>query len=243
MVFTSLNPARETYMLWRRFRMPTQNGSKDAVAVEVKVGNELISAYTFMLEHIVLLAWGIFVLVGLLITIKKYAHDHPSRPLSMDIWRKRASPFDILKLAFRHFRKEKSTRWLILPWLALAVAFVVVKYTVPIIFAPYIQIGSAAPVRPEAIFVPSRNGTDGDLTDQASDLLNMKVFELQVPSALRAAGSVETVMSNKKTNGSVLVNQPEVLQVLENGEQIIRIGYQYVLCFSSHYFLAWKPGE
>jgi hypothetical protein len=227
MVFTSLNPVRETYMLWRRFRMPTQHGSKDAVAVEVKVGNQLISAYTFMLEHIVLLAWSIFVLLGLLISIKKYTHDHPSRPMSMDIWRKRASPFDILKLAFRHFRKEKSTRWLIVPWLAIAVAFVVVKYTVPIIFAPYIQIGSAAPVRPEAIFVPSRNGTDGDITDQASDLLTMEVFELQVPSALRSAGNVDSVMNNKKTNGSVSVNQPEILQVLDNGEQVMRIGYQY----------------
>lgn len=180
-----------------------------------------------MLEHVVLLAWSIVVLVGLLISIKKYAHGHPSTPLSMDIWRKRASPFNILRLAFRHLRKEKSTRWLIVPWLAIAVAFVVVKYTVPIIFAPYIQIGSAAPVRPEAIFVPSRNGTGGDITDQASDLLTMEVFEFNVPSALRAAGSVESVMNNKKTNGSVLVNQPEILQVLDNGEQIMRLGYQY----------------
>lgn len=254
-------------MLWRRFRMPTEHGSKDAVAVEVEVGNQLISAYTFMLEHIVLLAWSITVLVGLLISIQKYAHDHPSRPLSKDIWRKRASPFDILKLAFRHLRKEKSARWLIVPWLAIAVAFVVVKYAVPskyfsfwhkeylkdwtskilkscsahsffllgtadskaftVIFAPYIQIGSAAPVRPEAIFVPSRNGTGGDLTDQASDLLNIEVFELVIPSALRAAGSVDSVMTNKKKNTSVSISQPETLQTLINGDLIMQFGYQY----------------
>jgi hypothetical protein len=145
MVFTSLNPARETYMLWRRFRMPTQHGSKDAVAVEVNVANQLNSAYTFMLEHIVLLTWSITVLVGLLISIRKYAHNHPNRPLSQDIWRKRASPFDILKLAFRHLRKEKSARWLIIPWLFIAIAFVVVKYTVPSMYSKVLDVLAQLP--------------------------------------------------------------------------------------------------
>src|SRR6187402_2782967 len=103
MVFTSLNPARETYRLWHRFHMPKAGGSRDAVAVSQKVGDELVSAYTFMLEHIVLLVWGITIIAALLISSKRYKRSHPSAKLHTDIWNNRSSPYEILKLVAKHF--------------------------------------------------------------------------------------------------------------------------------------------
>lgn len=227
MVFSSLNPARETYRLWHRFHMPTNHGSKDAIAVSQNVGDQLISAYTFILEHIVLLVWGITVLATLLVSTKRYERTHPNSKLHTEIWHNRTSPYEILRLAMKHFFKPKSSRGLILMWLTIALSFVVVKYTVPIIFAPYIKIGSAAPVSPNAIYVPSRNGTNPDQSTLQSNLQTLQVFELEVPFALRAAGGVDGANDTIKVNPPVLVDQPEILSVDANGEISMRMGYQY----------------
>jgi hypothetical protein len=231
MVFTSLNPARETYRLWHRFRMPTAGGSKDAVAVSQTVGDNLVSAYTFMLEHIVLLVWGITVVASLLISAKRYEHTHPNSALHPEIWHRRSSPYDILKLAFKHFLKPKSSRWFILVWLLLALSFVVVKYAVPIIFSPYIKIAYAAPVAPDAIYFPSRNGTDVSPSTLQSNVEDLQIFELLLPSALRAAGGVDGVNATFKGNENppVKVDQPEILGIDADGEISLRINYGYTI--------------
>lgn len=229
MVFTSLNPARETYRLWRRFRMPTAGGSKDAVAVSQTVGDNLVSAYTFMLEHIVLLVWGITIVATLLVSAKRYERTHPNSAIHMEIWHKRSSPYDIVKLAFKHFLKPKTSRWFILVWLLIALSFVVVKYAVPIIFAPYIKIGNAAPVSPDAIYVPSRNGANISPSTLQSNLETLQIFELQLPSALRAAGGVDGANATFKGNPPVKVHQPEILGVDADGEISLRINYEYTI--------------
>jgi hypothetical protein len=227
MVFTSLNPARETYRLWHRFHMPTAGGSKDAVAVSQTVGDNLVSAYTFMLEHIVLLVWGITLVASLLISARRYERTHPNSALHKEIWHSRSSPYDILKLAFKHFLNPKSNRWFILLWLFLALLFVVVKYAVPIIFAPYIKIANAAPVSLDAIYVPSRNGTDIFPSTLESNLENLQIFELEVPSALRAAGGVDGANATFNGNPPVKVGPPEILGIDDDGEVSIRIDYGY----------------
>lgn len=225
MVFSFLSPAGQTYLLWRRFRMPTPYGTKDAVAVSATVGDNLVSAYTFILEHIVMLVWVIVVFTGVLISIWKYGHDHPSSPISTEIYSKRSSPHVILQLAVKNFRKDKSIRWLILMWIAIALAFIVVKYTVPIVFAPYIKIGSAAPVNASAIFVPSRNDTDS--FSDTSNINNLMIFNFYVPSALRAVGSIDSLNGTTGINPSLSVDQPETIGVNDDGGLITRIGYRY----------------
>jgi hypothetical protein len=225
MVFSFLSPAGQTYLLWHRFKMPTQSGPRDAVAVESQVADKLVSAYTFMLEHIVLLVWSIAVVTGLLICVQIYEETHPNSPFSTEIWQKRSSPYEILILALKNFKKSKSSRWFILIWLITALAFVVVKYTVPIIFAPYIKIGSAAPVNASAIFVPSRAGSTelSNLSNQE----NIKIYNFNVPAALRAVGSVDGVQGTLTGNSSVSVDQPEIIEELEDGEVVMQIGYRY----------------
>jgi hypothetical protein len=207
--------------------MPTTDGPRDAVAVESGVGDKLISAYTFMLDHIVLLVWSITVVAALLLSIAKYKHDHPSTPFSTEIWYQRSSPYQILALAFKHFIKPQSSRWFILVWLIVALAFVVVKYTVPIIFAPYIKIGNGAPVNTSAIFVPLR-GTAG--LNDPSDQLSLRIFELNVPAALRAVGSVDGVQGTIAGSSPVTVDLPETIGQFGIGDfsqPIQRIGYRY----------------
>lgn len=207
--------------------MPTAGGSKEAVAVSQNVGDQLVSAYTFMLEHVVLLVWGITVVGALLVSAKRYERTHPNSKLHTEIWRKRSSPYDILKLAFKHFLKPKSNRWFILLWLFLALSFVVVKYAVPIVFAPYIKLSNAAPVHPDAIYVPSRTASNVNPPTLQSNLETLQIFELEVPSALRAAGAVDGANATFNGNPPVKVDQPEILGIDANGEVSLRINYGY----------------
>ena len=86
MVVPSLDPARETYLLWHRFSMPTASGSKDAFAVSSTVGGYFNSAYTFLLQLIVLQVWAIIINVGLLLFYRKESHSYRSVVVSTGIW-------------------------------------------------------------------------------------------------------------------------------------------------------------
>lgn len=173
-----------------------------------------------MLEHMVLLIWGVSVLIGVLIAIRKYEDTHPNTTFSAEIWNKRSSPYEILMLTLKKAFRHKQSRWFVLLWVVIALAFVLVKYAVPIIFAPYISIGNAAPVAPVAVYVPSYQ----NLSDPQKLL---EEYALEVPSALRAAGAVDTVVGTAEANSSVSIDPPEILQDLGGGEVIMRIGYRY----------------
>lgn len=225
MVYSVVTPAKQSYLLWRRFTMPTSSGTKDAIAVSASDGDKLVSAYTFILEHIIMLVWGIAVLIVVLISIRQYGHDHPSSPISTQIYSKRSSPFVVLQLALRNFLQIKSIRLLISVWIAIAVAFLTVKYAIPIIFSGYIDIGNAAPVNVSAVFVPSRNNT-GSFSD-ASNINNLEIFNFYVPWALRAVANVDNLNDTADLNPPLSVDQPETIGVNDNGELIMRIGYRY----------------
>lgn len=225
MVFSLTEPARESYLLWHRFTMPTASGTRDAVAVTARVGDQLISAYTFLLDHIVLLVWGIAVVIGVLVALKRNGHNHPRSPIYVEIYSKRTSPYTILQMTATRFLRVKSTRWFVFMWIVVSFGCLTVKYAIPIIFAGYIKIGNAAPVNPSAIFVPSRNGTDS-FSDSA-DKTNLKIFDYYVPSALRAVGSVESLNATGDLSPSLSVDQPKTIGVDESGGLILRIGYRY----------------
>jgi hypothetical protein len=205
--------------------MPYRDGSKDAVAVPQETGSQLIAAYTFMLEHIVLLVWGISVMAGLFISTRIYEYNHPSSKLHSQIWKKQSTPYGVLKLGVKHFIKPKSSRWAILLWVLTALSFVVVNYAVPIIFAPYIRIGSAAPVNPDAIFVPSTNGTEDNTIK--SNIMAIQKYRFDVASSLRAAAAVDGANDTVKAHPPVTVTPPDILQRLPNGETIMRVDYHY----------------
>lgn len=225
MVFSLSTPSARTYRLWHRFTMPTESGTHDAVAVPARVGNQLVSAYTFLLEHIILFVWAIIVLTVVLVAIWRDGHDHHRSPLHKEIFSKRSSPSSILQLTAKRFLEMKSTRWIIALWVLVALAFVTVCYAVPIIFSPYILLGNAAPVNPDAVFVPSRQNTDS-LSD-ASNKNNLRIFDFYVPQALRSVGLIDSLNGTDAVSPTLVVDQPETIEVENGGGVVLRIGYRY----------------
>lgn len=92
------------------------------------------------------------------------------------------------------------------------------RLCIPIHVAPSIIIGHAAPVSPTAIYIPKYlpNQTLEERTE---------TFALEVPAALRAAGSVQPIDSS--IGSLVSVDELETSEILENGERLARIGYRY----------------
>jgi hypothetical protein len=113
---------------------------------------------------------------------------------------------------------KRKRSWLLFVWVFVAFAILVVNYALPILVAPYIYLGNAAPVASDAIYAPS-------LSLSFSPAENIKLHALDVPSALRAAGSAQ--MANKNTLAKVSVDEPDILQYTNGGEPIMRINYRY----------------
>ncbi|MCJ1388910.1 hypothetical protein MMC18_001761 [Xylographa bjoerkii] len=202
------------------------HGTSDAIAVKASIAHELNSAYTFLLDHIVLLVWSLCVISGLLVYLRIYKARHPYDPLSRALWAKRASPYSILKLTTKHLWRSENREWWILLWVFLALGFLVMKYTIPIVFAPYIIIDNAAPVAAQAIYVPSYNGLDP--VKDATDLL--EVFALELPAAFRAVGNIDSVNSTIFPTSSITVDQPEILTPNSSTQDPNqRINYRYVV--------------
>ncbi|KAH0848912.1 hypothetical protein AYO21_10647 [Fonsecaea monophora] len=221
MVFSSLDPGRQTYHLWRRFSMPTEHGSRDAIAVPANVANELNSAYTFMLQLIIVDFWVILILAGVVLFLGKEKHSHNSGVIATGIWNSRDSPSVICKLTGSYFFKIKDRRrFHLFWWTVLAAGFVVAIYAIPIKVAPYIIIDNAAPVAASAVYVPSLSNTPDEKN-------GVQINALEAPSAFRAAGSVLVANSTGRTH--VFIDPPETLQDLGDGEAVIRVGYNYTI--------------
>ncbi|OAP55315.1 hypothetical protein AYL99_10288 [Fonsecaea erecta] len=219
MVFSSLDPGRQTYHLWRRFSMPTIHGPRDAIAVPSDVANQLNSAYSFLVQLIIVDFWVILILVGVVLFLGKEKHSHNSGVIATGIWNSKDSPTAICKLTGSYFWKIKDRRRVhLFWWTLLAGAFVVAIYAIPIKVAPYIIIDNAAPVAATAIYVPA-------LSTTLDEKNGVQINALEAPSAFRAAGSV--LVANSTGHTHVSIDPPETIQDLGDGEAIIRVGYTY----------------
>ena len=207
--------------------MPTSRGTSDAVAVEAWVGHELNSAYTFLLEHIVLLTWGLLVFFGSVLSWRIYEKKHPHTTITKELWAKRSSPYGMLKLTVKRLVKPKHRIWLIFLWIFLSLAFLVAKYAIPIVFARYIIIDQAAPVSAEAISYPTYNNLVGKAAARDPQSI-LEIFALEVPSAIRALGGVDSVHNTVSGTPQVYIDQPETLEPDPlSGDPNQRIDYHY----------------
>ncbi|KIW93502.1 uncharacterized protein Z519_06107 [Cladophialophora bantiana CBS 173.52] len=219
MVFSSLNPGRQTYHLWRRFSMPTDHGPRDAISVPANVANQLNSAYTFMVQLIIIDFWVILILFGVVLFLGKEKHSHNSGVIATGIWNAKDSPSVICKLTGSYFFKIKDRRRVhLFWWTLLAAGFVVAIYAIPIKVAPYIIIDNAAPVSAAAIYVPALSNTFNEKNQ-------VQINALEAPSAFRASGSV--LVANSTGHTHVSIDPPETIQDLGDGEAIVRVGYHY----------------
>src|ERR1700761_2108606 len=110
MTISSLDPARHTYPLWTRFSMPTAHGARDAIAVPADVADQLNSAYTFMIQMIILSLWTILILIGVVIFLGDEKHSHNSGVVCTGIWNAKGSPYSVLSLTTAYFYKIKDRR-------------------------------------------------------------------------------------------------------------------------------------
>ena len=195
--------------------MPIENGTRDAIAVSFDFGKKILSAYTLMVNLIVLQIWTLIVLAAISMFMRK-AHSPNIGAASAAIWNSQTSAFSVLTLMAKYFLqlKRKRDRLYVLSWMFAAAGFIALAYVISILVPRFLILGNGAPVEPESIFVPM-NYNDSD----------QRLFEsnsLLTPLSLRAAGSV-----NATTLQKVNMNNPVVTSSV-NGT-VKQIGYAYTI--------------
>ncbi|KAL2047863.1 hypothetical protein ABVK25_011272 [Lepraria finkii] len=132
-------------------------------------------------------------------------------------------------MTLKQLVKPKYRTWLIPLWIILSLGFLVAKYAVPIVFAPYIIIDNAAPVAPQAIYYPTYKNLPANAAETNPQTL-LEIYALEVPSAFRAIGSVDSVNSTLSDNPPVSIDQPEILAPdPASGDPNQRINYHYTV--------------
>ncbi len=190
-----MEAARSTYLLWTRFSMPTHGGSRDAVSVSSDDGKKLLSAYTLMVDLIIMQIWALIVIVAVSAFMRN-THSPNVGAASAAIWNSKESPFSVLKVTARYFlhMKRRRDRWYALLWIFVATSLIAVNYILSIFVPGFVELGNAAPVNPKSIFVPKNEVSAGGLAIYQAHALG-------VPSSLRAAGSVDVLTPQRVTMG------------------------------------------
>lgn len=208
---------RRTYLLGQRFSMPVENGTRDAIAVSFDTGKKLLSAYTLMVDLILLQIWSLIVLAAISIYMRK-AHSPNTGAASAAIWNSQGSAFSVFTMMAKYlvYMKRNRERGFALAWMAAAASCIALAYAISILVPRFLILGNGAPVDSKSIFVPDTNETTSR---------NPKLYEwnfLVTPSSLRAAGGV-----NETTLQKVKMKEPEETSGV-NGT-VKRVGYAYTI--------------
>ncbi|KAI2631322.1 hypothetical protein GGS26DRAFT_598466 [Hypomontagnella submonticulosa] len=142
MVVSTAKQLRSTYMLWRRFTYPSENGPRDAIAVPVSVGNQLNAAYAVIIEMMMVRFWSI--VFGTILYIYIRRRKSPKQ-LAFDVWNKKADLGDLVLGMATTKNIWNSPRLVLL--LFLIFAALVGQTATGILVPPQILLGSAAPSR------------------------------------------------------------------------------------------------
>lgn len=208
---------RRTYLLGQRFSMPIENGTRDAIAVSFDTGKKLLSAYTLMVDLILLQIWSLIVLAAISIFMRK-AHSPNIGAASAAIWNSQGSAFSVFTLMAKYFlhMKRNRDRGFVLSWMFAAAGCIALAYAISIWVPRFLILGNGAPVNPESIFVPQTAESSG-----RNETLYEWTF-LETPASLRAAGSV-----NETTLQKVKISKPVETSGV-NGT-VKRIDYAYTI--------------
>lgn len=216
MVVSTAKQLDSTYLLWQRFTYPSENGPRDAVAVPSWVGDQLNAAYALIIEMTVVHLWSI--IIGLAIYFYMQRHQmEPSNfsPMVPTIWNKRADLLDsIIETVTSPRDGWKTPRGVLL--LLLILAAWIGQMATGVIVPPLIILDHAAPVNPDAIYVPDRS--DGRFSALAA------LFDLEAPRMLRALGSI-AVDDEIRKRVDLSPAKPE--GTTDDGEDILRFDYKY----------------
>lgn len=189
-----------TYLLWKPFSIPTQYGTRHAISVSFEDGKKLLSAYTLMVDFIVMQLWALAILIAISALLRK-PHSPNLGAASAAIWNSQGSPFTVMKLMANYlFYVKKWRDWLyILLWMFAAAVLIVATYVLSIGVPRFLLLGNGAPVNPKSIYIP-------EIPSDAGLDVKIMVHALQVPASLRAAGSVNAATLQKVKVGTPLVS-------------------------------------
>lgn len=218
MVVSVASQPRDTYLLWKRFSYPGDDGPKDAFAVPNWVANQLNSAYSVMLTMLMVEIWTIIiatVLFYLLRWQRRRQEDRAFHPLVPILWNNRGALDGSFMETFKYAREDGVHLWMV-GILFLVLAAWVAQTAVSIVVPPKILLNNTAPVDPKAIYVPI-NGLLGNAKVAAR-------YTLEVPSALRAVGSTD--FAKDLVDDRVIIGS-ETLGQTSDGEPILRVNYNY----------------
>jgi hypothetical protein len=204
---------RQTYLIWKRFEMPVEGGTRDAIAVRSYVANQLNSAYTLMMTSMVMNLWCILFALAFFYMLQRQQHHH----VSTSLWNKRASLTDSLLEVLQPSDRAHWKQWWIYPVLFIILFCWIAQNALSIIVPPYIIIGNAAPVNPAAILAPR-------LPPNSESAALARISSSEAPMALRAAGSAQVASAN--TQSKVFVSST-TLGTHSSGDTISRVDYRY----------------
>ena len=129
--------------------MPVENGTRDAIAVSFDTGKKLLSAYTLMVDLILLQIWSLIVLAAISIFMRK-AHSPNIGAASAAIWNSQGSAFSVFTLMAKYFlhMKRKRDRGFVLSWMFAAAGCIALAYAISIWVPRFLILGNGAPVNP-----------------------------------------------------------------------------------------------
>ncbi|OCL04243.1 hypothetical protein AOQ84DRAFT_416731 [Glonium stellatum] len=202
-----------TYKLLHRFRYPTQNTTIDAIAVSRHSANILISFYTLMFGVIVSQVWTFIVLLGAAFFMRK-SHSHNRAAVTAGIYNAQSSPVSVVLLILKYIKPMRREFRYLLLWTILATLAIAASALASILITPFLQIGIAAPVNRNMVYLPANTMPDGAALNRT---MAITAYALNVPGALRAAGLVSTTPRN-----SISIEQEA-----SNNESFVQVNYHY----------------
>ncbi|KAK4442384.1 hypothetical protein QBC34DRAFT_338740 [Podospora aff. communis PSN243] len=204
---------RDTYLLMKRFELPIEGGTRDAIAVKSYVANQLNSAYTLMMTSMVMNLWCILFAVAFYYMLERKRHHR----ISTSLWNKRNSLTDSLLEVLQPSDKSHWRQWWMYAVLFIVLFCWIAQNVLSIIVPPYIIIGNGAPVNPAAVIAPRLPDTSAE---------RARLSSAEAPMALRAVGSAQVASIN--TQQKVHVGAT-TLGTTSTGDTIAKIDYRYTV--------------
>ncbi len=216
MVVSTAKQVESTYQLWQRFTFPSERGPRDAIAVPKFVGDQLNAAYALIIDLALIHIWSIVVGVVLYFYMRSRKMEVAKLgPLAPTVWNKRADLLDSIIETVTSSRGSWKRPGVISLLFLLLAAWVGQKAT-GVLVPPLIILDNAAPVNPEAIYVPDRSNRNN------ASLATL--FSLEVPRILRSLGSTAV---DEELRQKVNISAARLEGQTSDGEDILRIDYRY----------------
>ncbi|EFX00385.1 hypothetical protein CMQ_7387 [Grosmannia clavigera kw1407] len=222
MVVTTGPQLNGTWLTWKAFYYPDPSGPKWAYSVPTKAAQQINSAYSLMVEMLAAQFWCLLIgiaIVTMLHRKKNQVNNDVFKTLMPHLWNSKSDLMSaVLNRSIELLGGSIENRAVIISVIVLIVfALYCGQKAMSILVSAKVILGTAAPVNPEAIYVP---------TPEKDNSLIAATHVLNVPWALRALGTATASIASLSKYVSV---SKETLIGTFNGTQepVYQIAYSY----------------